>query len=48
VAFESASYVDWVPVLDEHRAAQRDDDALEILLDLIATAERVARENGGI
>jgi hypothetical protein len=40
-------YVDWSSVLDEYRAARRDEDALQLLLDLIAAAERVAQVDGG-
>jgi DNA polymerase III epsilon subunit-like protein len=40
-------YVDWSPVLDEYRTARRDDDALDLLLDVIAGAERVAQVDGG-
>ncbi|MFD1535306.1 3'-5' exonuclease [Pseudonocardia aurantiaca] len=40
-------YVDWVPVLDEHRAAKRDDTALVLLLELIDAAERFAQVSGG-
>lgn len=40
-------FIDWIPVLDEHRAAKRDDDALNLLLDVIAAAERAAMVTGG-
>lgn len=39
-------YVDWVPVLDELRSAGRDQEGLELLLELIDAAERAARVTG--
>lgn len=35
-------YVDWVPTLDEWRSAGRDDEALDLLLEIIDAAERAA------
>lgn len=39
-------YVDWVPTLNELRSAGRDDEALELLLDIIDAAERAAVVSG--
>ncbi len=39
-------YVDWVPVIDEMRAAKRDDEALALLMEIIPATERAAAVTG--
>ncbi|MFF5100452.1 MULTISPECIES: hypothetical protein [Actinosynnema] len=39
-------FADWLPVLNEHRTAKRDDDALELLLVVVEAAERHAAVAG--
>lgn len=39
-------FADWLPVLNEHRTAKRDDEALELLLVVVEAAERHAAVAG--
>jgi hypothetical protein len=39
-------YVEWVPTLNEWRSAGRDDDALDLLMEIIDATERVALIDG--